>query len=158
LALIKIGKKLVDPEQQLIDIERADCEDSLYLFLRHAWKFIDPSPWRDGWPIEAVAEHLQPERLYQYVVSLRASKGIKIIPIDSFLRPIFRALRNNELVGLAADRNLTGTGTLIDFFGAPALLPDGSYERVKAKGERPPISSQAWLIGHRAAQPTEAEM
>lgn len=59
MALIKIGKKLVDPEQQLLDIERADCEDSLYMFLRHAWKFIDPSPWKDGWPIEAVAEHLQ---------------------------------------------------------------------------------------------------
>ena len=57
--LIKIGKKLVDPEQQLLDIERADCEDSLYMFLRGAWKFIDPSTWKDGWPIEAVAEHLQ---------------------------------------------------------------------------------------------------
>lgn len=78
-----------------------------------------------NYPITVVAEHLKPERLYQYVVSLRANKGIKIIPIDSFLRPIFRALRNNEVVGLAADRNLTETGTLVDFFGAPALLPDG---------------------------------
>jgi KDO2-lipid IV(A) lauroyltransferase len=77
------------------------------------------------YPIMVVAEHLQPERLYQYVASLRASKGIKLIPIDSFLRPIFRALRNNELVGLAADRNLIEAGTLIEFFGAPALLPDG---------------------------------
>lgn len=39
--------------------ERADYEDSLYLFLRAAWKYMDPSPWVDGWPIEAVAEHLQ---------------------------------------------------------------------------------------------------
>jgi len=77
------------------------------------------------YPVTVVAEHLKPERLYQYVTSLRASKGIRIIPLDGFLRPLFRALRNNELVGLAADRNLTGTGTLIDFFGAPALLPDG---------------------------------
>ena len=40
-------------------LERAEYEDSLYLFLRDAWKWIDPSPWTDGWPIEAVAEHLQ---------------------------------------------------------------------------------------------------
>ncbi|MGC8786133.1 MAG: lysophospholipid acyltransferase family protein [Anaerolineae bacterium] len=78
-----------------------------------------------GYPITAIAEHLQPEKLYRYVVSLRASKGIKLIPVDSFLRPIFKALRNNEIVGLAADRNLTETGTVVEFFGAPALLPDG---------------------------------
>ena len=79
----------------------------------------------DRYPITIVAEHLQPEELYQYVASLRASKGIKLIPIDSFLRPLYTALRNNEIIGLAADRNLNDTGTLIEFFGAPALLPDG---------------------------------
>ena len=57
--MIDLGGVLVDPEQQLLDLDRADCEESLYEFLRHAWKFIDPSPWKDGWPIEAVAEHLQ---------------------------------------------------------------------------------------------------
>jgi len=76
------------------------------------------------YPVTVAAEHLQPEKLYQYVVSLRASQGIRLIPADRFLRPLYRALRNNEIVGLAVDRNLTGTGTLTDFFGAPALLPD----------------------------------
>jgi len=79
----------------------------------------------EGYPITIVAEHLQPERLYHYVSSLRESKGLKLIPSDTFLRPLYRALRSNEIVGLAADRNLTGTGTLVSFFGAPALLPDG---------------------------------
>jgi lauroyl/myristoyl acyltransferase len=88
------------------------------------------------YPITVVAEHLKPERLYQYVASLRASKGIKLIPIDSFLRPIFRALRNNELVGLAADRNLIEAGTLIDFFGAPALLPDGHVQLALRTGAK----------------------
>lgn len=36
-----------------------EYEDSLYEFLRAAWKFMDPSPWKDSWAIEAVAEHLQ---------------------------------------------------------------------------------------------------
>jgi lauroyl/myristoyl acyltransferase len=79
----------------------------------------------EGYPITIVAEHLQPERLYRYISSLRTSKGLKLIPSDEFLRPLYRALRSNEIVGLAADRNLTGTGTLVSFFGAPALLPDG---------------------------------
>lgn len=49
----------IDPHKQLFDLDRADYEDSLYAFLRAAWGQIDPSPWEDGWPIEAVAEHLQ---------------------------------------------------------------------------------------------------
>ena len=53
------GGIIIDPEAQLAELDRADCEDSLYTFLRNAWKYIDPSGWRDGWPIEAVAEHLQ---------------------------------------------------------------------------------------------------
>ena len=56
---IKINGMMVDPAEQLLELDRADCEESLYEFLRQAWKYIDPSVWRDGWPIEAVAEHLQ---------------------------------------------------------------------------------------------------
>lgn len=56
---INIGGVIVDPIQQLKDLDRAEYEDSLYMFLRQAWRYIDSSPWTDGWPIEAVAEHLQ---------------------------------------------------------------------------------------------------
>lgn len=60
MALADIGHGLViDPRAQLRELDRAEYEDSLYLFLTQAWKYIDSSPWKDGWPIEAVAEHLQ---------------------------------------------------------------------------------------------------
>ncbi len=52
------GQKL-DVEKQILELDRADCEDSLYTFLKNSWRFIDPSQFTDGWPIEAVAEHLQ---------------------------------------------------------------------------------------------------
>jgi len=48
-----------DREAQLLDLDRADCEDNLYTFFRGAWPFIDPAPWVDGWCMEAIAEHLQ---------------------------------------------------------------------------------------------------
>lgn len=38
---------------------KGDCQDRLYTFLRYAWRYIDPSPFVDGLPIEAVAEHLE---------------------------------------------------------------------------------------------------
>lgn len=42
-----------------LDEARAAYEESLYSFLKGAWRYFDPSPWQDGWCIEAVAEHLQ---------------------------------------------------------------------------------------------------
>jgi predicted phage terminase large subunit-like protein len=56
---VRIGPKVISKKKQLLEIDRANCEDSLYLFLRSAWRYLDSSSWRDGWPIEAVAEHLQ---------------------------------------------------------------------------------------------------
>lgn len=49
----------IDVAAQLRELDRADYEDSLYLFLRAAWSHIDPAPWVDGWVGEAIAEHLE---------------------------------------------------------------------------------------------------
>jgi predicted phage terminase large subunit-like protein len=50
---------LADPAKLLRKLDTVEYEESLYLFLRAAWRQIDPSPWVDGWPIEAIAEHLE---------------------------------------------------------------------------------------------------
>lgn len=75
--------------------------------------------------VTALAEHLKPERLFQYVRAQRESHGLRFIPIDGSLRPVFRALRANEIVGSAIDRNVTDEGRLVEFLGCPARLPDG---------------------------------
>jgi len=79
----------------------------------------------NGYKVTAVAEHLRPERLFRYVRAMRESHGLSFIPIDRPLRDIFRALRTNEIVGLALDRNVTDEGRLTEFFGQAARLPDG---------------------------------
>lgn len=48
-----------DRDAQLLDLDRADCEESLYTFLKTGWRFIDPAPWKDGWAVDAICEHLQ---------------------------------------------------------------------------------------------------
>jgi predicted phage terminase large subunit-like protein len=54
-----ISTKDIDLHRQLIDIDRADCEESLYVYLRSAWHVFDSAPWLDGWAIDVIAEHLQ---------------------------------------------------------------------------------------------------
>lgn len=78
-----------------------------------------------GYRLMAIAEHLKPERLFRYICQIRERNGIRLVPIDASLRPAFRALRANEIVGLALDRNVTDAGREVQFFERPARLPDG---------------------------------
>ena len=59
MTTLDLDGRSIDIERQLMELDRADCEDDLYTFLKHAWRYIDSSEFTEGWPIEAVAEHLQ---------------------------------------------------------------------------------------------------
>ena len=48
-----------NPFELLREIERVECETSLYEFVQRAWKYVDPSPFTHGWPLEAMCEHLE---------------------------------------------------------------------------------------------------
>jgi KDO2-lipid IV(A) lauroyltransferase len=84
--------------------------------------------------ITAPAEHLQPEKLYQYICRLRGKNWITFLPIDGPLLGLLRALRKGEIVAVAADRDMTRSGVLVDFFGAPAHLPDGHVQLALRSG------------------------
>jgi len=49
----------IDRLKLLDDLDRADCEDSLYTFLQYAWRWVDPSAFTPGWPLQAICEHLE---------------------------------------------------------------------------------------------------
>jgi lauroyl/myristoyl acyltransferase len=72
-------------------------------------------------------ERLHPQRLFDYVAGLRSRMGIQFVPIGdaSVLKLAFRTLRQNGLLGVVADRDITNSGRVVRFFGADARLPDG---------------------------------
>jgi len=84
----------------------------------------------------APAEHLKPERLFRYLVSLRKRGGITLLPADGPLLGLFRALKRNQIVVIAADRDTTESGIMVDFFGAPARLPDGHVQLAMRTGAK----------------------
>lgn len=81
-----------------------------------------------GYKVTTPAEHVKPEILYQRIVATRAAKGLTLIPVDGPLLALVRALKKNEIVGLAADLDVTKSGIVVDFFDAPARLPDGHVQ------------------------------
>lgn len=78
-----------------------------------------------GIPAITPVQRIEPERLFQYTMSLRTSHGLKMIPTDKPMFGLLRALKRGEIVGLAADRDVAESGRVVDFFGSPTRLPDG---------------------------------
>lgn len=89
-----------------------------------------------GYDVTTPAEHVKPEILFQEIVRVRASKGMKIIPVDGPLMSLVRALKRKEIIGLAADLDITGSGRVTSFFGQAAKLPDG-YAQLALKTAAP---------------------
>ncbi len=79
-----------------------------------------------GYPMTSVAEPLDPPEMYDWFVSQRAAMGLTIVPLGADASPaLLRALRAGKLVGLLCDRDLTGTGVEVEFFGERMTMPGG---------------------------------
>ncbi len=63
--------------------------------------------------------------LQAYFERTRGVAGIRLVGLREARRELTEALRNGIPVGLVGDRDLTGGGTQIPLFGAPALMPMG---------------------------------
>ncbi len=98
-----------------------------------------------GIPVLIPTERIEPPVLFEHICRLRTSQGLRLIPIDGPLLELFRALRRNEIVGLAADRDVTGSGIVVDFFGAPARLPTGHVQLALRTGA-PLVVGFTWRL------------
>lgn len=76
-----------------------------------------------------VAERLKPESLYRRFIDYRESLGFEVLPLSGGAQPPFEVLcdrlKDNRVVCLVAERDLTCTGVEVDFFGEPTRMPAG---------------------------------
>ncbi|WP_422749694.1 phosphatidylinositol mannoside acyltransferase [Mycobacterium sp. WMMD1722] len=77
-----------------------------------------------------VAERLKPESLFNRFVAYRESLGFEVIPLSGGERPPYQLLRDrlrdNRVVCLMAERDLSRHGVAVDFFGEPTRMPAGA--------------------------------
>jgi lauroyl/myristoyl acyltransferase len=77
-------------------------------------------------PVSLFAEELEPRDLYEWYRDTRARLGISVLPLHlAGLRKVTQALKDQEMVITAIDRDITGTGQLMPFFDRPAPIPLG---------------------------------
>ena len=80
-------------------------------------------------PVSFFAEELEPRALFEWYRDTRARLGISVLPLNiAGLRKVTQALRDNEMVITAIDRDITGTGRRMPFFGRPASIPTGPVQ------------------------------
>lgn len=88
-------------------------------------------------PLAAVAEMTEPA-MYQFYKERREHTGISTIPLTASPVAFVRALKENKVLVLAGDRDLTGAGVRMKFLTGSRMVPTGP-ERL-AKSLRAPIT------------------
>jgi lauroyl/myristoyl acyltransferase len=77
-------------------------------------------------PVSFFAEELEPRALFEWYRETRARLGISVLTLGhGGLRKVLQALHDKEMVITAIDRDITGTGHRMPFFGRPAPIPLG---------------------------------
>jgi lauroyl/myristoyl acyltransferase len=85
-----------------------------------------------------VMERLKPESLYDEFVAFREGLGMEVLPASGGVVNNFgilaERLRAGKLVCLVADRDVTGGGTEVDYFGEKARIMGGSAALAERTG------------------------
>jgi len=80
---------------------------------------------RTGRRTTAPMETIGDPALQAWFVRTRGQVGVRIVGLREARRELLAALRRGETVGLVADRDISGGGLTVPFFGAAAPLPIG---------------------------------
>ncbi len=79
--------------------------------------------------LTTVVERLKPETLYERFVTFREGLGMEVLPASGGARPfgiLAQRLRAGKFVALPCDRDVTGSGIEVEFFGERAKMMAGS--------------------------------
>ncbi len=79
-----------------------------------------------GHRLTVVVEPVEPPELFEWFVEVRQALGFEVVALGPDAGPAtLRALRAGEMVCLVCDRDLTGEGVSVEFFGERTTLPAG---------------------------------
>lgn len=98
------------------------------------WELAGASVAMSGFKVSAVALVQTDPKLNELFQSQRLARGVKVIPMGMAGRRCLVALKRNEVVAVLGDRDFTNARVTVDFFGAPARVPQGPGRLAHATG------------------------
>ncbi len=79
-----------------------------------------------GLPVTVVVEPVEPPELFEFFAEFRRRLGMNIVSLGpSAGAEVLRAIKDRHVVCLLADRDITGDGIPVDFFGERTTMPAG---------------------------------
>src|ERR1022692_3898959 len=99
--------------------------------LPHMGNWDQAGAWiiaRGAGSFTTVAERLKPEAVYERFVAFRENLGMEVLPASGGSRPfgvLAQRLRAGRIVCLPCDRDVTGNGIEVEFFGEKAHMMAG---------------------------------
>jgi lauroyl/myristoyl acyltransferase len=107
-----------------------DAGNGIILALPHLgnWETAGAKAEEIGIPVLAVAELLANERVVKWFLDVRTELGIDVVLTDQGRRmteSLMRRLKEGGTIALLADRDLTGRGLEVEFFGERTTVPAG---------------------------------
>jgi KDO2-lipid IV(A) lauroyltransferase len=112
----------------ILDVQQSGATPVMVLPHLGSWE------WAAAWlglveeqAVTAVVEKLEPPALFEWFRSTRESYGVEVVPLgpDAFRILMARTKQGGSIVCLVADRDIAGSGVVVDFFGHPTTLPGG---------------------------------
>lgn len=89
------------------------------------WELGGVATSMSGYPFITVALPHKSKKVNEFFNKQRENKGIKVFPLGNAAKPLLRTLRKNGLSALVGDRDFSGKGMLVEFFGKPTIFPLG---------------------------------
>ncbi len=80
---------------------------------------------RSGRPVTTPMETIDEPAVQAWFVRTRNVVGIRLVELKVARSELAGALERGEIAGLVADRDITGGGVELSFFGSPAPIPAG---------------------------------
>jgi lauroyl/myristoyl acyltransferase len=80
---------------------------------------------RSGRPVTTPMETIDEPAIQAWFVRTRNVVGIRLVDLKVARSELSGALERGEIAGLVADRDITGGGVEVSFFGSPAPIPAG---------------------------------
>jgi len=140
---LEIFRLPVMPVQQLVDGMHDDLGSHQIIFdalesgrgvvigLPHMGNWDQAGAWiinMGAGSFTTVMERLKPESVYERFVTFREGLGMEVLPASGGARPfgiLAQRLRAGKIVILPCDRDVTGSGIEVEFFGEKAKMMAG---------------------------------
>lgn len=109
------------------------------ILLAHHGSWDLAARWAEthGYHLAVVAEIVRPRKLFEKFVRLREEIGLEVVPLrrgEDLATRLEEVLAENHLVGLLADRDLSGNGLPARLFGEACRIPHGPVTLARRTG------------------------